>query len=151
MAGWTDISASRKDADSPIDEDLFSDLDDNTTYNHERAIRSGTHATGVRTCIARGKTAWSFATGEYVIVLIEFDTALDGDPNFLAAPTVIMTLEEDPAGSDEWLGEQPSVYLEETTVTASQCSGTVQFTPSSSLTVQGWIHWIAIGTVMAGE
>ncbi len=116
MAGWTDISASRKDADSPIDEDLIGDLDDNATYNHERAIRSGTHTTGVRTCMARGRTAFDWSTTRVGTVSITFATdADDGDPNFLAAPRVYATLAEDATSSQEWssfsAGINPSLWI----------------------------------------
>jgi hypothetical protein len=147
--GWTDISASRKDADSPLDEDLISDLDDNTTYNHDRAIRSGTHATGVRTCMARGRESFSGSAISTIDVPIDFTAQTDGDPNFGAEPIVCITLEEN-TGGDVWAPtDSPTHYIADGSLTTAGCTVSIKWLATKDF--QGWVHWIAIGTVTTGE
>ncbi len=146
--GWTDISASRKDADSPIDEDLTGDLNDNTVYNHERAIRSGTHALGVRTCIARGRESFTVTSNSTIAVPIDFTAQDDGDPNFGAEPNVLLSLEEDTTGYN-WQNTSVAHYIEDATLTTSGCTVRIKWLDTQSW--KGWVHWIAIGTVTSGE
>jgi hypothetical protein len=146
--GWTDISASRKDADSPLDEDLFSDLDDNTTYNYERAIRSGTHATGVRTAMARGKTSFSGSSISTIDVVLDFTAADDGAPSFSASPIVTTALEENTSGSS-WATVIAAHHIKGGTLSATGC--TIDVNWGGQANYQGWVHWVAIGDVTSGE
>ena len=152
--GWTDISASRKDADSPIDEDLIGDMDANSIYNFDHAVRSGTHATGVRTAMARGTQGFSGSSWASLSVLVNFNTSHeDGQPNFLAAPIVAISLEEIDAG-DNWDNYNIASYIEHGTLTATQCYVKVRFTDDTGEVSKDWegkVHWIAIGLVVSGE
>jgi hypothetical protein len=162
MADWTDILDSQIDADSPLDEDFWNALDGNMRYNYERAIRSGpdvlTKAQSIalgagrptaRTCMARGKTMFSWsgaASGTQVVV---FSNAEDGDPNFLAAPSVSMGLQESSPG-DDWASDGPvEVYIEDGTLDETGFTARIDF--GGSLDPIGWVHWIAIGPVSADE
>jgi hypothetical protein len=148
--GWTDISDSRIDADSFVNVGLVGDMTANPVYNHDHAIRSGTHTTGARTCMARGKTQFSWSDVTTGTQAVSFSDALDGDPNFLAAPVVSMRLEESPAGED-WVSNGPAtVYLEDDTLDEAGFTARVDFS-GSAFDPTGWVHWIAIGEVQAGE
>jgi hypothetical protein len=96
MSSWTTITDARIDADSPIDEDLMTDIRENAEYLYERHVRSGTATTGVRTIMARGKSsAQSLSldgTGNGSdTVAITFSTdATDGAPAFSCARSRMM-------------------------------------------------------------
>lgn len=159
MSTWTAISDARIDAESPIDEDLVTDIRENAEYLHERAVRAGTHGTGVRLAIARGKVYDTAATdgsgnmSSIALAPVTFSTdALDGNPNFSSAPVVVISIEES-STDDEW-----------TTSYSVQCNireasvATTGFTAewfvtgaTATATIGAYIHWIAIGPVTAGE
>ncbi len=127
---------------------MLGDLNDNTVYNKGHAIRSGTHALGVRTCIARGRESFTGSGIITISVPIDFTAQDDGDPNFGAEPNVLLSLEENTAG-DNWLTQLVALYVEDATLTTSGCTARVRWGASNNY--QGWVHWIAIGTVTSGE
>jgi len=157
MSDWTTIPDSDCDADSPVDEDLMGDLKENVEYLYERAVRGGTHATGVRVVLARGTiTDTSLTDGAGDIwnqtVALSFSTAIDGDPNFDSAPVVVVTPEESSASTDWGTTWQVSASIVEGTRTASGCTieWTIRSGPASS-TIGVVLNWIAVGLPTAGE
>jgi hypothetical protein len=159
--GWTDIADSAFDADSPITEDLLEDIVENVEYEHERALRCGIHATGVRLAMARGKKAFSFSAdgsgyGSATATVTFSSDALDGDPNFTSAPVVYMCLEEDDAdtawlvtggiNADEWIA-----HISDTPSTTGFTAKVAAKSLTASQDYDGFFNWIAIGAVTAGE
>lgn len=146
--GWTDISASRQDADSPIDEDLVGDIIANTEYNHDNAVRGGTHALGVRLAMARGRTAFGGSSISTIDVVIDFTAGEDGVPNFSDTPIVTTSIEEDTGGSS-WGGVIAAHHIKGGTLSGTGC--TVDINWGGTAAYYGWVHWIAIGKVTSGE
>ncbi len=147
--GWADIPAGWLASDSAFDEDLVDGLDDNTTYNHECAIRSGTHTTGVRTCMSRGRESFTPTSINTIAVPIDFTAPAEDDPNFGAEPIVCIALEENTSG-DDWLGGLVMCYIEDGTLTTSGCTVRINWVAAAQ-DFWGWVHWIAIGDVTSGE
>jgi hypothetical protein len=130
---------------------LIADLDDNATYNHDHAIRSGTHVTGVRTCMARGKTLFSWSAADSGTQAVLFSNAEDGDPDFLTAPIVTLSLQESPSG-DAWLNKGPvAVHIDGGTLDENGFTAQIDFFQGDTLDATGWVHWIAIGEIQVGE
>ena len=166
MSTWTTISDSRVDADSPVTESLVTDLRENTEYNHERAVRSGTHGAGVRVATAKGRTAFSDTTdgsGDVTTTAsITYSTDADDsvDPNFSANVRPVWSLEEDSSGGNQaWVNFTSSGT---DTLTAYVLDGTaddglgfnvsVVFGGGAATTaVAGFINWKVEGTVASGE
>jgi len=154
---WTDISSSREDQDSPVDEDLMGDIIDNTEYNFDHAVRGGTHATGVRLAIARGYVQVLDTTvgADYKKTgTVTFSTdAADGNPNFDSSPFVWMTVREILGGGtyDTWSTAIYSVspYIED--VSPTDFDWCVQFHNGGDPDIGFQLWWMAIGAVTAGE
>lgn len=158
---YTDIPDTDIDADSDIDDAILEDLVENAEYNHDHAMRGGTHLVGVRLAVARGVTAFSDSIssgsqdGTQAIVFAT--DAIDGDPNFSEVPVFKYSMEEDGTGvawsaftqatSDSWehfveSGSQTSAGVTiRNTITGSSSDGTFKAN----------INWIAFGLVTAGE
>lgn len=158
---WTDIADSAFDADSPITEDLLEDVVENAEYNHERALRCGTHAVGVRLVMARGKEAFEFTAdgsgyGSSTQNVVFENDALDGDPNFTSAPVVYICLEEDDANTawiastginaDEWIA-----HISDTPTADGFTAKVGGKSLTASQVYNGFFNWIAIGAVTSGE
>lgn len=158
MSVWTSISSTRLDADSPIDEDLTTDLDDNAKSIRERQLRTGIHALGVRLALARGEKAASVAISSGLGTSIDTITfssdATDGNPNFSAAPTVLgLTFEELSTGVDIGTSDPAvSCYIEEggPTTTTLAVVTSVQDAANDG-TLNFLIHWAVVGPVTSGE
>jgi hypothetical protein len=158
MSDFTVISDGRVDADSPIDEDLITDLRENDEYLFERAVRAGTHATGVRLAIARGADDFSDATADGTVSFsgtITFSTADsdDGDPNFDVAPRVILTIERN--GGDAWTANITAMriplHITDGSLSTTGFTWGFECTVAGPNNIVGKVHWIAIGTVTTGE
>ena len=161
MSDFTSIAAGRRDADSPVNESLVDDAIENTEYNQERALRCGTHTTGVRQAYARGLDTFSTSTNGSNIILsgtVTFSTdSADGNPNFLSAPYVWFALEEntDGGGSLQWTSGNVynfrGPYLIDTTRANTGFSWELVVDKNSGATFEGNVYWFAIGEVTAGE
>ncbi|MCP4898882.1 MAG: hypothetical protein GY906_18070 [bacterium] len=160
--GWTDIDDTTFDAESPNVEGLFEDIVENTEYNFEHAVRGGTHAAGVRLATARGAVSFTAVSQ----TLLQVDITLngggtdcdDGDPNFDAAPRVILTIREDPTSANDFTSGGASSFnemhywIEEGYPTTATCRCQVWMDDGSAgPNYKGMIHFIAVGTVTSGE
>jgi len=145
--GWTDISAGRQDADSPIDEDLIEDIVGNTEYNHDCAVRSGTHASGVRRALGLVAKTFTQGSANSETVTVTFATDCVEDPNFNSAPY--------PLGQPVLLRNDTTVndfpdrcwFL---TMTSTGCTVRINYdagSPNSSVTM----YFGVVGEVTSGE
>ncbi len=156
MSNWTNIAAGSVDVDSPITTTLLTNLRDNGAYNNERALRSGTHATGVRLAFARGKEAISDTTDggglAKIVATITFSSgSTDGNPNFTSVPTVYVCLEEDTIGA-AWTDVHLWHVFVDDIPTTSGFTATVFGSGLANTTVyNGFVNWIAVGPVTSGE
>lgn len=103
---WTDIAQSDVSANANVTEDTMTALCDNEQYNYDHGVRGGTDAVGVRLVLARGKHLFSAkylgAPGNTTLPDEIYSTgniyfageSIDGNPNFISAPLVFVTLEE---------------------------------------------------------
>lgn len=158
--GWNTIADGSVDADSPVNETLMTNMRDNMVYNHDRAVRSGTHATGVRLAIARGTYDFNITivTGTVSHAFTFATDATDGDPNFSAAPLVVFGMEErivTGGGTDcDWATDDTVVTANIQDGTLSSTGMTVDITcrtDSSDTYCKGTLHWVAFGAVTSGE
>ena len=160
MAAWTDITSTRVDADSPVDEDLVGDLNDNSKSLREQALRCGTNTTGVRLTLARGRFAANITldgsgNGVDTNTITFSSSATDGDPNFSAAPTCLgLTFEESSVAGDE-VGSPSEISLtinESGGVTATAANlVTVIRGGTTGVTINYYIHWAFVGPMTSGE
>ena len=157
MPPYTNISASRVDADSPVDEEFGGDAADNDQHLFEHALRCGTYATGVRLALARGATDLDInldgsGNGQSSDA-ITFTTALDGNPAFSVAPTCIgLVFEELSTGGDVGTPTSLMVRIEEGSLSTS--GFTVVTTVrggGATVTVDFRIHWAFVGAPSSGE
>ena len=160
MTAWTDISAARLDADSPVDEDLSNDLNDNDKSIRERQLRCGIHSAGVRLALARNATTLdvtlSSNSGQSTDAIVFSSGAADGNPNFSATPTCIgLVFEELSSGAD--LGATGGIsitcQIEEGSLSTTGFTAitTVLNAGTASGTVDFKLHWAFVGPVTSGE
>lgn len=158
--GWTSISDTRTDSDSPVDEDLLVDLSDNSQYNYDHALRCGTDSSGVRLVLARGAIEideTSVIADVAMTGTVTFATvghADDGDPNFNSTPRIEFGFEEDSTGGYvEWKATAGvrawGAVL--TAVSSTAFSYRVQFENNSGIDIKGYVHWAAIAEPSTGE
>ena len=126
--GWTDIANSEFDVDSPITETLMTEIVENGEYNHDHALRTGTHATGVRMAFARGVNSTEFSIGTNASgegndnVTITFSDATDGDPKFDSAPNMWFSFTEGTT-APAWASTAVfSAYILQGTLSATQAT-----------------------------
>lgn len=158
MSNWTVIPDTDTDADSPLTEDLVTDIKENAEYLHERAVRAGTHTVPVRLAFARGvyiDTASTDGGGDTGIVTqaITFAAeAIDGDPNFSVAPTVVVSIQESTAHDDWGSPSVVSVWLDETAVSTTGFTVSWQLVGgAASAAIGARISFFAAGLVTSGE
>ncbi len=157
MSSWVNIASAAIDVDSPITTTLLTNLRDNGAYNNERALRAGTHATGVRLAFARGKEAISDTSDggglANMTATVTFSSgSTDGNPNFTSAPTVYVILEEDTAGASWLMASQTWTVFLDDIPTTSGFTAQVRGSGVTNTTVyNGFVNWIAVGPVTSGE
>lgn len=163
MSSYTTITDGQVDAESPLDEDLMSELRDNTAYNYERALRVGTNTTGVRRAMACGRKAWSItcsgSNGSTTVAITFSSDAEDGNPNFDsgATPVVLFSLEEDDTGAEVDWGTNPAdhvqAWIETGTLAYTGCTITIDVKNAAGATdvYNGFLHWMATAAVTSGE
>jgi hypothetical protein len=151
MSDYTVISDGDVDADSPVDEDLMTDLKENVEHVYERAPLTTdesnialAHGTVTATGAIDGGGDADFTKA------IVFSTDSDGgDPGFSSTPRIAIGWGEDTANA-EWgtnAGLMVSVWIEEATKSATGFTVRCKFhdSPSTSQTVGVLIDFIAIG------
>jgi hypothetical protein len=155
MADWTDIAAGSRDQDTPVWEATANALYNNTLYNQERALRCGTHATGVRLAEARGIVSLSqAAAGEdhLFTTTVTFSSAADdGDPGFSVAPTIKLLVTEYIYTNWSASVYPKAYYIQAGTRTASAFSLDIQFENPAATDVGVRVHWEARAAVTVGE
>lgn len=169
MASWTSIPNSALDEGSALDAALFTNIRDDLEYLFERIARTGTHTTGVRLALARGVETISQLTSsgvagttnliKYTVspeIQVDFSGALDGNPNFDSAPTVLLSAEEFTDGNfDDYLAHDfvVSPYVQDGSITALKFDlGCVAY--ADDVSSEGFkvdVHWVAVGPVTSGE
>lgn len=162
--GWTSITSTRYDADSPIDEDLMGDIVGNGNFLFDSAIRCGTFAVPVRLAEARERHSGggTESSGFRVTVTVSPTygvgaSADDGNANFASAPRVVFSLEEDTSSGSgqDWDTDDITItraYIPDGTISTTGFSCTIVFDGvTSSADVDFYLHWIAIGPVTPGE
>ena len=155
--GWTDISDSSFDADSPITDTLMQQIVENGEYNHDHAIRGGTNAAGVRLALSRHKSS------EFTISMdangngsvgwdITVANATDGAPNFANAPVPVGFMCEDSGGgASAWgNGAVYSVKLVSSSTTTVSTRIAVVNGPAST-TIKGYLYVTLLEEVTSGE
>ena len=160
MSDYTTIAGIRVDADSPVDEDLISDLRDNAASIRERQLRTGTHVTGVRLTLARGISASTTITtdgsgnGLDTIGVGFAGDSSDGDPNFSAAPSCLGLTFEELSTGDDLGGTAPSVscWINEATLDASGFTAVISVRGGAvTANIDYKLHWAFVGPVTSGE
>ncbi len=159
---WTTIPSTDVDADSPVDEDLMGDLNDNVQYVFDSAIRGGAFATPLRSVYCGGYFTFSGTTssgGDFDNGpnAIDFDADSQlGAPNFAVGelPLVTFSLAEDKAsGQTDW-GNFDSVcaYIEYPLHDNEGVSITIKGRGGlNTVAYAGRCYWQAIGGAADGE
>ena len=153
MGEYIKIASTRTDGDSSADEDLFTDLAEHSDYNYDHAIRSGTDAVGVRLALARGSKAFTVQSGAAVMGshTVTLSAANDGDPNFLSAPRVFLSVREDDTSATAWSTiDAASAFVEDEPSAATFGIG-IRIDDGGNNSFKGFVDWLAIGPVTAGE
>lgn len=157
MGEWTAITSGQTDEDSAFDETLADGLRDHCIYNHDHAIRCGTHSSGERLTLARCLEAFNatscIANKEFTGTVTFSTGSDDGNPNFDAAPRVIFGFHQYTEGYDAWSAAN-NIYRWSAVVTSISDSGfdwRVQFYNLAGVDIAGYFHWAAVGPVTAGE
>ena len=150
--GWTNISSGRYDADSPVDEDLIGDIVSNTEYNHDHALRGGTHSTGVRLAVAMGVKTITFGASSYdASSTVTFSSDSDhGDPNFSSSPRVFLSFTTSSASFSTG-ANNVNFTVGTSTITSTSFDIDLHRNSTSPGTQNVDVAWLAIGQVTAGE
>lgn len=164
---WGTIPDSLVQVGADLDIDLAADLmKANAEYLFNSALRGGEFLNPVRLGLMRGvvtflnedfDTQSPKARAHMTEVAVLFSDGIDGDPNFSAAPTVILSLTEDDSTMDWYTNYvQAHPYIVYNTLTATGFSvGCIGLRGSSNIGVssgfEAAIRWLAIGPVTTGE
>lgn len=154
--GWTALTQASVETLDNLNVDLMTDIVDNKSFLFDSACRAGTFAIPVRLAMARGAVDLGAADNATDTAAVVFaDDADDGDPNFSAAPVVLLGLEEDSSGGlADW--ESDDTVVERVFINDSSLSAT-GFTIEAELNTgaaSNWgitVNWIALGAVTSGE
>ena len=177
MGTYVDVPTTDTDQDSPVKTAVVTQLNTNTKYNHDHALRCGydaaavfpntTEGVPVRLAVGQGWTGTGVGEADTGAapggvdkrydITFNFSSFTDGDPNYDSAPTVMVQIERNTAnaGWDETRGfgavHGKSVCVFLTGVTASTAYITVAFENPANADTRGYINVIAIGPVTSGE